>query len=133
TLIFLCKHPANTEIYTLSLHDALPIWFRRDGRARIADDSDVTLRVWFLRAISVGGTGPWGRRPRRVGRPIEPAPFPPPGYREPVRQPKQGVCRSTGPCSASSSLASCCPGRSTLPCPGTPPSWWRWRRRRPTR
>src|SRR5438132_3328262 len=28
---FFFRHTATTEIYTLSLHDALPIWLRRDA------------------------------------------------------------------------------------------------------
>src|SRR3712207_9415810 len=33
TLIFFFNDTATTEIYTLSLHDALPIWFHGPGRA----------------------------------------------------------------------------------------------------
>src|SRR5207253_10611438 len=33
---FFFKHPATTEIYTLSLHDALPIWGRRQRGTRRA-------------------------------------------------------------------------------------------------
>src|SRR5947208_11587736 len=39
SLIFFFKYTATTEIYTLSLHDALPIWFRW------RPDRDATLRV----------------------------------------------------------------------------------------
>src|SRR5690349_22795092 len=34
TLFFFCNDPAPTEIYTLSLHDALPIWPARLHRRR---------------------------------------------------------------------------------------------------
>src|SRR5690349_23379669 len=33
-MLFLRKHPATTEIYTLSLHDALPICSSRDWAAK---------------------------------------------------------------------------------------------------
>src|SRR2546429_9607124 len=34
SMIFFFNDTATTEIYTLSLHDALPIWRRRAGRTR---------------------------------------------------------------------------------------------------
>src|SRR3712207_8470675 len=37
--LFFFNDPATTEIYTLSLHDALPIWRRRAGRRRAAPPS----------------------------------------------------------------------------------------------
>src|SRR5688500_20187417 len=36
-LFFFFKHPAPPEIYTLSLHDALPIW---DGRVQIVSNTE---------------------------------------------------------------------------------------------
>src|SRR5205085_12436568 len=38
--IFLYRDPASTEIYTLSLHDALPIFERED----VGDDADAKAR-----------------------------------------------------------------------------------------
>src|SRR5260370_34602990 len=65
SLIFFLNDTATTEIYTLSLHDALPIW-RRSRRAEIAPRirrekfSGKTRRS--RRAASIGRT-PVGRRP----------------------------------------------------------------------
>src|SRR3712207_7943650 len=36
---FFFNDTATTEIYTLSLHDALPIWWRRNSRRRLSDSS----------------------------------------------------------------------------------------------
>src|SRR5260370_6308443 len=69
SLIFFLNDTATTEIYTLSLHDALPIW-RRSRRAEIAPRirrekfSGKTRRS--RRAASIGRT-PVGRRPK-IGR-----------------------------------------------------------------
>src|SRR3712207_8056801 len=38
--VFFFNDTATTEIYTLSLHDALPIWRRLDLRARAQPDAD---------------------------------------------------------------------------------------------
>src|SRR5438445_13344670 len=44
---FFFNDPATTEIYTLSLHDALPIYvFGRDGRVELAGDFDAE-RFWL--------------------------------------------------------------------------------------
>src|SRR5207302_8797308 len=50
--LFFFNHPATTEIYTLSLHDALPIFSRSDARSgaesrRGRGDRDRTRRVVF--------------------------------------------------------------------------------------
>src|SRR5437870_9891385 len=37
TSFFFFTHPPTTEIYTLSLHDALPIWFGRDRKQETLD------------------------------------------------------------------------------------------------
>src|SRR5262245_62966095 len=39
--LFFFNDPATTEIYTLSLHDALPIWPRRRGRRTALRERDV--------------------------------------------------------------------------------------------
>src|SRR3712207_8235864 len=55
-IIFFFNDTATTEIYTLSLHDALPIYERRRGRVRISPDppsSCVQAGVLAHRA------GPW--------------------------------------------------------------------------
>src|SRR6266571_2983762 len=47
---FFFNYPATTEIYTLSLHDALPISFRREGRhVRVRDDGRGGRGVGALR------------------------------------------------------------------------------------
>src|SRR6266513_4675272 len=46
--VFFFAHPAPTEIYTLSLHDALPIsirWFRPDGTVHWAGPGRATRRA----------------------------------------------------------------------------------------
>src|SRR5437762_7775430 len=45
-VVFLLKHPETAEIYTLSLHDALPIWRRETGRARSRPSSRSASRRW---------------------------------------------------------------------------------------
>src|SRR5205809_4787593 len=42
-LLFLITGPATTEIYTLSLHDALPIWTLRQSAAR--DGEEIAVRA----------------------------------------------------------------------------------------
>src|SRR5437660_6084474 len=48
--LFFFKDTATTEIYTLSLHDALPISFYRDyaERSRTADGFAAWLKEWVL-------------------------------------------------------------------------------------
>src|SRR5690606_42008472 len=55
--LFFLHAPATSEIYTLSLHDALPIWPRRCGDDRPRRDA----RCRHLRR---SGTGSEGRRQR---------------------------------------------------------------------
>src|SRR5207249_11356357 len=59
TLIFFLNYTAPTDIYTLSLHDALPIWIRQ----RYDADGHRDVFGWNLRA----GRGD-GDRCRRGGR-----------------------------------------------------------------
>ena len=44
-LIFFFNDTATTEIYTLSLHDALPILYGRVGRV-VASDGSVVHALW---------------------------------------------------------------------------------------
>src|SRR5438105_7119434 len=44
-LSFFSNDPATTEIYTLSLHDALPIWVRVDAPGAAAGDGPVLGRA----------------------------------------------------------------------------------------
>src|SRR5436305_15308660 len=45
-LFFFFNDPATTEIYTLSLHDALPISFSPDGKLILTASNDKTARLW---------------------------------------------------------------------------------------
>src|SRR5438093_13554968 len=47
TLFFFFTDPATTEIYTLSLHDALPIWCGRSGPTTRAAGSARRLPEWW--------------------------------------------------------------------------------------
>ena len=59
---FFFNDTATTEIYTLSLHDALPIWWRHSFRA--SSDSDATLThavtyLWVTTEIYCGHLAPF--------------------------------------------------------------------------
>ena len=43
---FFFNDPATTEIYTLSLHDALPIYSKRGDRERAAQHLEKALSIW---------------------------------------------------------------------------------------
>src|SRR5206468_12303789 len=71
---FVLHDPATTEIFTLSLHDALPIFDRAVGvrhAARIVIDVRRCLAILVLRLPAGARAGPGGRWPRRIDR-IEP-------------------------------------------------------------
>src|SRR5207248_11385731 len=51
-LLFFCTAPAPPAIYTLSLHDALPIWLAMRDITLSADTSTRTRLSWFLCAAS---------------------------------------------------------------------------------
>src|SRR5438034_9470831 len=51
---FFFNDPAPTEIYTLSLHDALPIWGRRGPRIR-ASRSSCARHAYARSILQVGG------------------------------------------------------------------------------
>src|SRR3989441_11340060 len=87
-MFFFFNDTATTEIYTLSLHDALPIWSpsprsarrprsmpsRRPSRRRWRDDHE-RLRQADLRAVLARARGLVARRGRRArGRPAEAPP-----------------------------------------------------------
>src|SRR3712207_9309467 len=78
-LCFFFNDTATTEIYTLSLHDALPIWGRRRGRGAAAEGKG---------AAGAGrrrGRGP-RRRPRSAARGGDrQSGFLPPGERKSTR------------------------------------------------
>src|SRR5687768_17894197 len=58
SFLFFFNAPATTEIYTLSLHDALPIWRRPDPRST---SSDRQTRASFARRIT---SISWAASPR---------------------------------------------------------------------
>src|SRR2546430_14621482 len=93
---FFFNDTATTEIYTLSLHDALPIWGHRAGPSASARSSRPTRRrsptAWG-RAPAAGAAGRAGAR--RPGRPP-----PRPGarsVRDPVAIVAAGVVPPVGP------------------------------------
>src|SRR5436309_4226243 len=55
--LFFFDDPATTEIYTLSLHDALPIWSRRAHRLRPPDHTEAgyVRRSADQDKVSLGG------------------------------------------------------------------------------
>src|SRR3712207_9380661 len=66
---FFFNDTATTEIYTLSLHDALPIWPRPAGRAgssttpaRSSSPTGPRLVRWTTRRRSLAGSGRWPSR-----------------------------------------------------------------------
>src|SRR3712207_8413417 len=65
-LVFFFNDTATTDIYTLSLHDALPIWNRRGSRRSSP------------RGRSADRGGGRDRNDRGSGRPAQPAREPPP-------------------------------------------------------
>src|SRR5699024_12879495 len=62
-LFFLSNDPATTELYTLSLHDALPIWTRGRIRAQRTRQRRLSLRA----GGACRGRGCDARPPRRNG------------------------------------------------------------------
>src|SRR5690554_7490226 len=59
-MVFLCNDPATTEIYTLSLHDALPIWApeRAASAAAAPPQPDLPPARRPAPGASGGGAGP---------------------------------------------------------------------------
>src|SRR5690606_40848807 len=50
---FFFDDPAPTEIYTLSLHDALPIWLPVPGRPQVLRELQVPGRPYALRRLQI--------------------------------------------------------------------------------
>src|SRR3712207_7466708 len=65
SMIFFFNDTATTEIYTLSLHDALPIYADRDRRPRRAADAPA---VGDVRRPAAAGGGRTGARHAAGGR-----------------------------------------------------------------
>src|SRR5690606_40266134 len=65
-LFFVFNDPAPTEIYTLSLHDALPIW--PDARRGVERSGRSRVRVRLQRSLAGFGTGlePGDRKSTRL-------------------------------------------------------------------
>ena len=65
---FFFNDTATTEIYTLSLHDALPIWIKRGGAAatRIGQKKSGALPQREMRSIKSGGAA--ATRNGQIGR-----------------------------------------------------------------
>src|SRR5690348_18409384 len=64
-LLVFSNHPATTELYTLSLHDALPIYpYRRTGEPRVAirTERKQLAAVSGKRRIDVPAEAPQNRR-----------------------------------------------------------------------
>src|SRR5437879_13871356 len=62
-LSFFFTHPRTTEIYPLSLHDALPIWKHPVDHARGEDRQWLALSARDGRPVPVGPGGePWASR-----------------------------------------------------------------------
>src|SRR5256885_2846663 len=59
-LFFFFNDTATTEIYTLSLHDALPIWTRRACRAAATEKRSARRTPWRDRRQPSGGCGDRG-------------------------------------------------------------------------
>src|SRR5689334_24007920 len=73
-MYFFFNDTATTEIYTLSLHDALPIYHRaRPGKPRDALARYALLRHLHLALAAVHGHAPAQRRASRWPRPRGPA------------------------------------------------------------
>src|SRR3712207_7603805 len=72
-LVFFFNDTATTEIYTLSLHDALPIWSRSSGSPTSSSPTSPTrtARPWPCSASSVtgGSNTTWPSRPVTAVRP----------------------------------------------------------------
>src|SRR3989442_7850819 len=58
-VFFFFNDTATTEIYTLSLHDALPIWFSPPLMLRFAVDD---LKAYYLEAGAAGSAKPSSRQ-----------------------------------------------------------------------
>src|SRR5262245_64922842 len=75
-LLFFFNHPPTTEIYTLSLHDALPIFIRLaptpDGHAMLIDRLPSQI-VWLAEPGAGGGGGGGGNQQKE---PIKKAELP---------------------------------------------------------
>src|SRR3712207_7942224 len=74
--MFFFNDTATTEIYTLSLHDALPIWKGRDGLLRFSEtvekSGNRTVRLLFARfAVSSETAQPILEEIQRLGRAYE--------------------------------------------------------------
>src|SRR5260370_8267132 len=79
---FFFNDTATTEIYTLSLHDALPIWRRRTGSSRSGRGTARPARGWRRSApSSASGPTRQGRRDSRPARNLPAAARPRPDLR----------------------------------------------------
>src|SRR5260370_15040136 len=79
---FFFNDTATTEIYTLSLHDALPIWRRRTGSSRSGRGTVRPARGWRRSApSSASGSTRQERRDSRPARDLPPAARPRPDLR----------------------------------------------------
>src|SRR2546422_6550719 len=64
SIFFFFNDTATTEIYTLSLHDALPISYSTNGRydpAKAKDEGDVATNSGLVNTINVGNADIKGR------------------------------------------------------------------------
>src|SRR2546430_16051280 len=54
-LIFFFNDTATTEIYTLSLHDALPIWYREESEKRSCSFPGVSWAAFISDGLLIAG------------------------------------------------------------------------------
>src|SRR5256885_16983632 len=67
-LIFFFNDTATTEIYTLSLHDALPIFLQRRKKGRAFLYTPSFTREQFKQSLEEGAELPFGRADRKSTR-----------------------------------------------------------------
>src|SRR5690606_42025499 len=70
-LIFFVTDTADTDIYTLSLHDALPISEQGIGEVRLFKPKGVGLKEYHIRVFSPYGQLIWESRKIEDGQPVE--------------------------------------------------------------
>src|SRR5437899_3580413 len=76
-VVFSLTHPTATETYTLSLHDALPIWFRfssgRDGTPSPTYSVRIAGHVVATRQLAIFATTGWDGSPTKSATYVWPA------------------------------------------------------------